>query len=635
MYMKNIFVLVVFGFTHIAILAQVPQAINFQAQARGEDGKLLENKSVKTRFSIFEVVASGTPVYVESHSTNTDNSGMFNLIIGNGTASQGFFKSINWAIQPKYLKVELDAGEGTGFKLISIFQLASVPYALYAAKADTSMRDSDKQKLSVAGNQLAITNGNTITLPNTSSQWSDVPAGLSYNKKVGIGTNTPRSYLDVVSNEGASQYSINASNTNSKGQAGMAAWNDNGGWLKLSLGGSQLADGAAFGQTGEATAQLLSKGAQDMLVGTLDDKSLLFGTNNLPRLSIKNNGKVGVGTVNPTNHMDIRANTSDDGALISIATSSASHFLNLYSGSQADKMPFISWKESDPLRFVTASNLNDSIQGFNERLRITSNGHVGIGTIYPSSALSVNGVIETMNGGIKFPDGTTQTTANLWTNNSADISFANRVGIGTSNFPTDVPARVMLKGVGTTYSDLIQFNDNDDVRRWHISLENSTDLNFVQTGISQDRLFLKANGNIGIGTRTPSNKLTVNGIVESTNGGIKFPDGSTQSTSGLKQLNKIVFLKQVYVGPDAFGELWMANYDGTNQTKINVTLPSGINIQEDTDVKLSPDGTKLFFTTRDAANDIWHIYSCQVDGSNPQQIVTGIGTNKISIGGAY
>ncbi len=46
-----------------------------------------------------------------------------------------------------------------------------------------------------------------------------------------------------------------------------------------------------------------------------------------------------------------------------------------------------------------------------ERLRITTGGDIGIGTTSPSSKLTVAGTIESTSGGVKFPDGTTQTTA--------------------------------------------------------------------------------------------------------------------------------------------------------------------------------------------------------------------------------
>ena len=46
-----------------------------------------------------------------------------------------------------------------------------------------------------------------------------------------------------------------------------------------------------------------------------------------------------------------------------------------------------------------------------ERMRITPDGKVGIGTSTPAYALSVAGTIESTSGGFRFPDGTTQTTA--------------------------------------------------------------------------------------------------------------------------------------------------------------------------------------------------------------------------------
>lgn len=49
-----------------------------------------------------------------------------------------------------------------------------------------------------------------------------------------------------------------------------------------------------------------------------------------------------------------------------------------------------------------------------------------------------------------------------------------------------------------------------------------------------NRVWILTNGNVGIGTGgTAASRLTVSGTVESTTGGFKFPDGTTQTTAGL------------------------------------------------------------------------------------------------------
>ena len=47
--------------------------------------------------------------------------------------------------------------------------------------------------------------------------------------------------------------------------------------------------------------------------------------------------------------------------------------------------------------------------------------------------------------------------------------------------------------------------------------------------------FVIRNGSIGIGTSTPTEKLSVAGVIQSTSGGIKFPDGTVQTTTGVSQ----------------------------------------------------------------------------------------------------
>jgi hypothetical protein len=46
-------------------------------------------------------------------------------------------------------------------------------------------------------------------------------------------------------------------------------------------------------------------------------------------------------------------------------------------------------------------------------------------------------------------------------------------------------------------------------------------------------LVLRNNGNAGIGTLNPGSRLTVVGVIESTSGGIKFPDGTVQTSASV------------------------------------------------------------------------------------------------------
>jgi hypothetical protein len=66
----------------------------------------------------------------------------------------------------------------------------------------------------------------------------------------------------------------------------------------------------------------------------------------------------------------------------------------------------------------------------------------------------------------------------------------------------------------------------------------ATNGNVVDANISED-----GNGRIGIGTTTPTSPLTVQGMIETTLGGYKFPDGSVQSTAGIASVFRDATLK--------------------------------------------------------------------------------------------
>jgi hypothetical protein len=116
--------------------SQVPQGISYQAVAFYIGGNPVVNGNVGVKISILDSSISGTVVYSETYTKTTNAQGLFNLNIGQGTATVGTFSTINWGTNSKFLKVEVDPAGGTNYTNVGTNQLMSVPYALFSAKTD-------------------------------------------------------------------------------------------------------------------------------------------------------------------------------------------------------------------------------------------------------------------------------------------------------------------------------------------------------------------------------------------------------------------------------------------------------------------------------------------------------------------
>ena len=130
-------------------------------------------------------------------------------------------------------------------------------------------------------------------------------------------------------------------------------------------------------------------------------------------------------------------------------------------------------------------------------LILGNNANVGIGTSAPNSKLTVVGLIETTTGGVKFPDGTIQTTAST----GVSGSFIN------NQTTPQAGANFNIAGNGTVGGTLTA------------NTAQVTGSGFVL-------------GNFGIGTNAPRAKLDVTGgniLVDSPGNGIilKSPDANT------------------------------------------------------------------------------------------------------------
>lgn len=119
------------------------------------------------------------------------------------------------------------------------------------------------------------------------------------------------------------------------------------------------------------------------------------------------------------------------------------------------------------------------------------------------------------------------------------------------------------------------------------------------------------------------------------------------SATNSTPLGKIVYTKR------ASGQLqiWTCNYDGTAQAQIPITLPSNVyfnfwatnttalSSSDETSVRLSPDGQKVFFATvtnPNSGSKYYSIYTCDLSGNNLTEILTQTsGDDPLVIGGVY
>ena len=149
--------LVTTHFTTIFAQDAPPQAVCYQAVATDAEGRELMGANLTIRATILKDSPTGSVMYQETQMVTTDDFGLFNMNIGEGTIVGGSpFDQINWGAGPYFLKMEMDPVAGNNFVLLGTSQILSVPYALFAGRsayadstgtataAETALDDFDK-----------------------------------------------------------------------------------------------------------------------------------------------------------------------------------------------------------------------------------------------------------------------------------------------------------------------------------------------------------------------------------------------------------------------------------------------------------------------------------------------------------
>jgi hypothetical protein len=125
------------------IIAQSPNSFKYQAILRDGNGNIKASASANVRIDILQGSTTGTNVFAETFSAQTNAFGLINLEIGKGTLISGNISNIDWSNGLYFIKISIDGVE------MGISQLLSVPYAKYADKAGET---DPLFKISVANN---------------------------------------------------------------------------------------------------------------------------------------------------------------------------------------------------------------------------------------------------------------------------------------------------------------------------------------------------------------------------------------------------------------------------------------------------------------------------------------------------
>ena len=204
---------------------------------------------------------------------------------------------------------------------------------------------------------------------------------------------------------------------------------------------------------------------------TMIEKTTNGGATKANKLLLPTAGTAGGGKItNPSGKLDIRSDSSwSNSAIIARGTTNQNPVLAWYrpTGTGATAYPWHFEAQSSSFHIKTGSHANIGSETVSPIMTFKSNGNIGIGTTTPGHKL--------------------------------DVAGSARFGVNKGLILYDDPANSVLRSINNHFH-LITNRDQDDI--------------YFRTGNSAAfRMTIKGSGNIGIGTTSPKEKLSVNGKI--------------------------------------------------------------------------------------------------------------------------
>ncbi len=346
--------------------------------------------------------------------------------------------------------------------------------------------------------------------------------------RVGIGTASPATMLDVRSSSSSVNPGITSTN-----DAGVASYfytaRSGHAWSGKTVIQNSGSSDVFFSGSGNVGVGAQTTNAKLHVNGTYSTSGLSLNVNDTLYV---NNSRVGIGTSSPGNLFHVSAGPS--GSITSLEVSDDDgtdpYNLNLYTdttyqriimrgltGTQHQALVF-----SDGYGYNTMfgiSSSTDSGSTWLPKFVLQQRGLVGIGATNPEALFHVNGT-DPFNGNLS-----------LNINNTLYVNASGRVGIGTSDpdeefviSTSSVSPAIEIATTSTTNNQekgkiIFSSNDNDlaEIRAYRVNSTNG-ELRFKtrQAGTLTTHMVINSSGNVGIGTLNPSMELHVNGSVNIT-----------------------------------------------------------------------------------------------------------------------